>query len=36
MGAVSNYEGKVVDRGSPANGSYVMQFRLFDTTTVAP
>lgn len=28
------YQGKLVDNGSPANGSYDFQFKLFDTATV--
>src|SRR5262245_3763266 len=28
------YQGKLVDSGNPANGSYDMQFKLFDTVTV--
>src|SRR5215467_4903369 len=28
------YQGKLIDSGNPANGSYDLQFKLFDTATV--
>src|SRR5882672_2880684 len=28
------YQGKLTDTGNPANGSYDLQFKLFDTVTV--
>ena len=28
------YQGKLVDAGSPANGQYDLQFKLFDTLTL--
>ncbi|MBI1766735.1 MAG: hypothetical protein HYR56_35460 [Acidobacteria bacterium] len=28
------YQGKLIDAGSPANGNYDLQFKLFDTATV--
>src|SRR5262245_35471778 len=31
---VFTYQGKLSDAGSPANGNYDFQFKLFDTSTV--
>jgi hypothetical protein len=34
QGSAFSYQGKLTDAGSPANGSYDLQFKLFDTPTV--
>src|SRR5688572_5134253 len=34
QGSVFTYQGKLTDAGNPANGTYEMQFKLFDTADV--
>jgi hypothetical protein len=34
QGTAFIYQGRLTDAGNPANGTYEMQFKLFDTLTV--